>query len=126
MPDRSGYHPRHRFPTAIIAHAVWLYHQFALSYRDVEELLFERGVAVTYETVRAWVAKFGPQYAAALGPRASRPGRTWHLDEVFTRVGGRQVFLWRAIDEHGQVLDVLVSASSGACSGARAAHPSGS
>ena len=110
MPARPGYHPRHRFPVAIIAHAVWLYHRFALSLRDVEELLFERGIPVSYETVRAWVAKFGARYGAELRKRAPRPGRTWHLDEVYTRVGGEQVYLWRAVDEHGQVLDVLAQA----------------
>lgn len=108
MPDRPGHHHRHRFPAQVIAHAVWLSHRFALSLRDVEELLYERGVAVTYETIRAWVAKFGAQYAADLRKRKARPGRTWHLDEVFTRAGGRPVYLWRAVGEHGQVLDVLV------------------
>lgn len=108
MPDRPGHHHRHRFPATVIAHAVWLYHRFALSLRDVEELLLERGISVTYETVRAWVAKFGAQYAAALRKREARPGRTWHLDEVFSRVAGKQVYLWRAVDEDGQVLDILV------------------
>jgi putative transposase len=108
MPDRPGHHHRHRFPAAITAHAVWLYHRFALSLRDVEELLYERGIMVTYETIRSWVAKFGPRYAAELRKREARPGRTWHLDEVFTRIGARHVYLWRAVDEHGQVLDVLV------------------
>jgi putative transposase len=108
MRDRPGHHHRHRFPAEIIAHAVWLYHRCALSLRDVEELLFERGIQVTYETVRAWVAKFGARYAAALRKRAARPGRTWHLDEVVSRIAGKQVYLWRAVDEHGQVLDVLV------------------
>lgn len=108
MPDRPGHHHRHRFPAAIIAHAVWLYHRFALSLRDVEELLYERGITVSYETIRAGVVKFGARYAAELRKREARPGRTWHLDEVYTRVGGRQVYLWRAVDEHGQVLDVLV------------------
>ncbi len=108
MPDRPSHHHRHRFPAEIIAHAVWLYHRFALSLRDIEELLYERGIQVTYETIRAWVAKFGAQYAAALRKRAAPPGRTWHLDEVFTRAGGKPVYLWRAVDEHGQVLDVLV------------------
>ena len=108
MPDRPGHHHRHRFPATVIAHAVWLYHRVALSLRDVEELLFERGIEVTYETVRAWVAKFGPPHAAELRKREARPGRRWHLDEVYTRAGGRQVYLWRAVDEHGQVLDVLV------------------
>ncbi len=92
----------------MIAHAVWLYHRFALSFRDVEELLFERGIGVTYETVRAWVGKFGPHFAAELRRRERRPGRMWHLDEAYTRVGGKQVYLWRAVDEHGQVLDALV------------------
>ncbi len=80
MPDRPGHHHRHRFPAAVVAHAVWLYHRFALSLRDVEELLFERGIQVTYETIRAWVAKFGAVYAADLRMREARPGRTWHLD----------------------------------------------
>ena len=108
MPDRPGHHHRHRFPAAVIAHAVWLYYRFALSLRDVEELLYERGITVTYETVRVWAAKFGARYAAELRKRGARPGRTWHLDEVFTRVGGDKVYLWRAVGEHGQVPDVLV------------------
>lgn len=108
MSDRPGHHHRHRVPAAIIAHAVWLYHRFAVSLRDVEELLYERGIAVTYETVRAWVAKFGACYAAELRKHAARLGRTWHLDEVSTRAGGTQVYLWRAVDEHRPVLDVLV------------------
>lgn len=108
MPDRPGHHHRHRFPAAVIAHAVWLSHRFALSLRDVEELLFERGIQVTYEAIRTWVVKFGARYAAELRRPAVRPGRTWHMDEVYTRLGGRPVYLWRAVDEHGQVLAVLV------------------
>ena len=88
MPERPDRYHRHGFPAAIIAHAVWLYNRFALSLGDVEELLYERGVVVTYETVRAWVAKFGAHYAAALRKRAARPGRTWHMDEVFSRMPG--------------------------------------
>jgi putative transposase len=107
VPDCPGQHHRHRFPAAVIAHAVWLYHRFALRLRDVEELLFERGIRVTYETIRAWVAKFGARYAGELQKRAARPGRTWHLDGVVTRMGGKQVYLGRAVDEHGQLLDVL-------------------
>jgi len=106
--DRPGHHRRHRFPAPVIAHAVWLYHRFALSLRDVAELLHERGIGVTYETVRAWVAKFGTRYAGELRRRAPRPGRKWHMDEVFARIHGKQVYLWRAVHEHGQVLDVLV------------------
>ncbi len=99
---------RHRFPPEIIAHAVWLYFRFALSYRDVEELLAERGVIVTYETVRQWCHKFGQTYANALRRRRPRPGDKWHLDEVFIRISGVQHYLWRAVDQDGNVLDILV------------------
>jgi len=99
---------RHRFPPEIIAHAVWLYFRFALSYRDVEELLAERGVIVTYETVRQWCRKFGQTYANALRRRRPRPGDKWHLDEVFIRISGVQHYLWRAVDQDGNVLDILV------------------
>ena len=108
MPDRPGHHQRHRFPAELIAHAVWLYHRFALSLRDVEELLAERGIVVSYEAVRAWVAKFASRYAAELRQREARSGRRWHLDEVYIRIGGTHVSLWRAVDAHGQVLDVLM------------------
>jgi putative transposase len=108
MPDRPGHFHRHRFPAEIIAYAVWLYHRFALSFRDVEELLFERGIVVTYESIRAWVEKFGGHFAAELRRRERRTGRTWHLDEVFLKIRGEQVYLWRAVDEHGQVVDILV------------------
>ncbi len=99
---------RHRFPPEIIAHAVWLYFRFALSDRDVEELLAERGVIVTDETVRQWCRKFGQAYANALRRRRPRPGDTWHLDEVFIQINGKQQYLWRAVDQEGNVLDILV------------------
>ncbi len=99
---------RHRFPPAIIGHAVWLYFRFALSYRDVEELLAERGVIVTYETIRQWCRKFGQGYANELRRRRSRPGDKWHLDEVFIQINGQQHYLWRAVDQEGNVLDILV------------------
>src|SRR3982750_1753398 len=99
---------RHRFPPAIIGHAVWLYFRFALSYRDVEELLAERGVIVTYETIRQWCRKFGQQYANTLRRRRPRPGDKWHLDEVFVQINGQQHYLWRAGDPDGNVLDILV------------------
>ena len=89
------------FPGAVIAHAVWLYVRFPLSFRDVEELLAERGIRVSYETVRRWVAKFGPQFATELRKREARPGCTWHLDEMAVRIGGKQHWPWRAVDEHG-------------------------
>jgi putative transposase len=108
MPERPGHYHRHRFPAGIISYAVWLYHRFALSFRDVEELLFERGVVVTYEAISRWVTKFGGRFAAELCRRERHPGRTWHLDEVFVKIQGKQVYLWRAVDEHGQILDILV------------------
>jgi len=99
---------RHRFPPAIIGHAVWLYFRFALSYRDVEELLAERGVIVTYETIRQWCRKFGQPYANELRRRRPRPGDKWHLDEMFVGIHGVQHYLWRAVDQDGTVLDILV------------------
>src|SRR3954462_6591317 len=99
---------RHRFPPAIIGHAVWLYFRFALSYRDVEELLAERGVFVTSETIRQWCRKFGQAYANTLRKRRPRPGDKWHLDEVFVQINGVQHYLWRAVDQDGNVLDILV------------------
>ena len=98
----------HRYPAEIIAHCVWLYHRFPLSFREVEELMLVRGVIVTYETIRQWCAKFGPVYAAGLRRRQPRPGDTWHLDEVFLTINGRRHYLWRAVDQDGNVLDILV------------------
>ncbi len=105
---RTLSYKRHRFPPEIIAHAVWLYFRFALSYRDVEELLAERGVLLTYETVRQWCRKFGQTYANELRRRRPRPGDKWHLDEVFIQINGRAHYLWRAVDQDGNVLDILV------------------
>src|ERR1700704_2129052 len=101
-------HPRHRFSAEIISHAVWLYHVFSLSLRDVELLLAERGVVVSYETVRRWCRKFGQSFANCLRRRRPRPGDKWHLDEVFIRIQGVQHYLWRAVDQDGVVLDILV------------------
>jgi transposase-like protein len=99
---------RHQFPPAIIWHAVWLYVRFTLSYRDVEDLLAERGLDVSYETVRRWVSKFGPLFARELRRRRSRPTARWHLDEMAVMIAGKQSWLWRAIDGEGEVLDLLV------------------
>ncbi len=99
---------RHRFPSEIISHAVWLYHRFCLSFREVEELLAERGVTVTYETVRQWCQKFGPDYARKLKKRQGRLGDTWHIDEVFVTIQGQRQYLWRAVDQDGDVIDILV------------------
>jgi len=101
---------RHRFPPAIIGHAVWLYFRFALSYRDVEELLAERGVVLTHETIRQWCLQFGQAYASARRRRRPQTGDKWHLDEVFIPINGRQHYLWRAVDQDGTVLDILVQA----------------
>jgi putative transposase len=97
-----------RFPQEIISYAVWLYFRFNLSYRDVEELLAERGIVVTYETIRQWAWKFGQIYANQLRQRRAQPGDKWHLDEVFLTINGKKQYLWRAVDQHGNVLDVLV------------------
>jgi len=99
---------RHRFPPEIISHCVWLYFRFNLSYRDVEEMMGVRGVALTYETIRTWCRKFGQTYANGLRRRSLRPGDRWHLDEVFIRINGRTHYLWRAVDQEGEVLDILV------------------
>ena len=97
-----------RFPPEIISHTVWLYFRFSLSYRDVEDLLAERGVTVTHETVRQWCQKFGQTFANELRRRRARPGDKWHLDEVFLKINGKTHYLWRAVDQDGQVLDILV------------------
>jgi len=99
---------RHQFPPDIIRHAVWLYLRFTLSFRDVEDLLAERGLDVSYETVRRWVLKFGPLFAQELRRRRHRPTAQWHLDEMAVQIGGRQFWLWRAVDDEGEVLDLLV------------------
>ena len=98
----------HRFPAPIIQHAIWLYLRFTLSYRDVEELLAERGVDLSYDTIRRWVLKFGPAIARRLRPRRPRPGDRWHLDEMVVRIVGRRMYLWRAVDQEGEILDLLI------------------
>ena len=100
----SGY----RFPPEIIHQAIWLYLRFTLSFRDVEDLLAERGIAISHETVRRWVNHFGPIIAAELRKRRLKPHAVWHLDEVYLKIDGRMVYLWRAVDAEGEVLDVLV------------------
>src|SRR3712207_6239202 len=99
---------RHQFPAEIIRHAIWLYLRFTLSYRDVEELLAERGIETSYETVRRWVLKFGPAFARNLRRLRPRPTTKWHLDEMVISIQGRRTYLWRAVDSEGEVLDLLV------------------
>ena len=103
---RTVYYHRHRFPVEIISHCVWLYYRFALSFRDGEEMLAMRGVSLSYETVREWCLKFGQTYANALRRNTPRPGDQWHLDEVFLKINGRVHYLWRAVDQDGDVLDI--------------------
>ena len=100
----------YRFPPGIIHRAIWLYLRFTLSFRDVEDLLAERGIIVSYETIRRWVSHFGPMIAADLRKRRPKPDTTWHLDEVYLKIDGRMAYLWRAVDAEGEVLDVLVQA----------------
>ena len=98
----------YRFPPEIISHGVWLYHRFCLSFRDVEELLAKRGILVSYETIRQWCRKFGPEYARKLKGRQGRLGDIWYLDEVFVKIRGERHYLWRAVDQDGDVIDILV------------------
>jgi putative transposase len=99
---------RHRFPPEIIAQAVWLYFRFPLSLRLVEEMLLERGIVVSYETVRRWATKLGPEYARRLKRKRPSCHDIWHLDEVMITIGGQQHWLWRAVDQDGYVLDEIV------------------
>jgi len=101
---------RHRFPPLMIQHAVWLYFRFPLSFRDVEELLAERGIDVSYETIRRWTLKFGLAYARKLRRLRPRTDGRWHLDEMFASINGKRMYLWRAVDSEGEVLDILVQA----------------
>ncbi len=98
----------HRFPAVVISCAVRWYFRFQLSLRDVEELLFERGVIVTYETIRYWCDKFGARFAHRVKAAQRKPGGTWHLDEMFVTLRGEPYLLWRAVDEHGAELDILL------------------
>ena len=107
--DQISY-KRHRFPAEIIQHAVWLYCRFTLSFRDVEDLLAERGLDISYETVRGWVLKFGAAYARRIRRHRPRPDSRWHLDEMFVSIRGKKMYLWRAVDSEGEVLDILVQA----------------
>ena len=108
MHPASSPYRRHRFPAEIISHTVWLYFRFALSYRDVEEIMVVRGITLTYETIREWSLKFGQTFANGLRRRRPRPGDKWHLDEMFIKIKGRDHYLWRAVDQDGNVLDILV------------------
>ncbi len=101
---------RHRFPPDIISYAVWLYHRFNLSHRDIEDLLAERGIIVSYESIRLWCIKFGSEYARRLKRRHQGYGDTFYIDEVFVKINGKQHYLWRAVDQDGEVVDVYLQA----------------
>jgi putative transposase len=107
-PATPNLYKHHRFPGEIISHAVWLYFRFCLSHRDVAELLFVRGIIVSYEAIRKWCRKFGQPFANQLRRRRPRPGDKWHLDEVFLTINKEHYYLWRAVDQDGHVLDILV------------------
>src|SRR5437879_10957208 len=108
-----------RFPPAVIEHAVWLYHCFSLSLRDVELILAARGIVVSYESIREWGLRFGRIFANALKHRRPRPGDKWYMDEVFIRIRGKQHYLWRAVDQSGNVLDILVQSRRNAAAATR-------
>src|SRR5438128_6331639 len=107
-PADTARYKNHRFPGDIISHGVWLYYRFTLSYRDVQELLFERGITVSHEAIRKWCRKFGQDYANRLRRRRPQPGDKWYLDEVFLTINGERHYLWRAVDQDDNVLDILV------------------
>lgn len=112
-----------RFPRSIISCAVWAYHRFALSLRDVEELLAERGVIVSHETIRAWVRKFGDQMVRRLRQQHGKASDKWHLDEVVITIRGVRHWLWRAVDSEGEVLDILVQSRRNARAAQRRCRP---
>lgn len=100
---------RHRYPPQVISHTIWLYHRFTLSFRDVEEILASRGVIVSYESIRQWCLKFTPVYANSLRKKQGQLGDQWFLDEVFIKINGKQHYLWRAVDQDNNELDILVT-----------------
>jgi len=110
MNTSSTQYKRHRFPTEIIQYSVWLYYRFSLSHRDIEDLLTERGITVSYEAIRLWCNKFGPQYARRLKRRHQGFGDIFFIDEVFVKIRGKQHYLWRAVDQDGEVVDVFLQA----------------
>ena len=110
MSRSKSLYKRHRFPSEIIQYAVWLYHRFNLSHRDVEDLLAERGITVSYESIRLWCNKFGPKYVKRLKRRHQGFVDTYFIDEVFVKIQGRQQYLWRAVDQDGEVVDVFLQA----------------
>jgi len=105
---KTSIYSRHRFHPDIIRRAIWMYFRFNLSFRDVEELMIERRVDVSYETIHRWIDKFGSTYAKRIKSRSESPSPVWHLDEAYTKISSQMVYLWRAVDDEGTVLDVVV------------------
>lgn len=104
----SSTYKGYRFPRQIISHCVWLHHRFTLSFREIELLVAARGIAVSYETIRAWCARFGPEFARQAAGESTPTWRQGHLDEVFVKIGGDRKYLWRAVNQHRNVLDILI------------------
>jgi putative transposase len=119
MPSEPTTYPGHRFPAAVIRHAVWLHHLFSLSLRDIELIPAERGVVVSYESIRRWCLRFGADFAVKLCKRRPRPGDIWHMDAVILKINGELFYLWRTVDQHGVVLDILVQESRNATAAKR-------
>ena len=108
MKRSTALYKGHRFPAEIIQYAVWLYHRFSLSHRDIEDLLAERGITVTYESIRLWCIKFGLKYVRRLKKKHQGYGDTFFIDEVFVKIDGKQHYLWRAVDQDGEIVDVFL------------------
>ena len=108
MKRSTTMYKRHRFPPEIIQYAVWLYHRFSLSHRDIEDLLAERGITVSYESIRLWCNKFGLKYVRRLRKKHQGYGDTFFIDEVFVKIDGRQYYLWRAVDQDGEIVDIFL------------------
>jgi putative transposase len=118
-PTRHPRYARHRFPAEVISYAIWLYFRFPLSLRMVEEMLAARGILVSHETVRQWALKFGQNFANQIRRGLPAPGDKWHLDEVVISIAGKKHWLWRAVDQHGAVLDILVQSRRNATAAKR-------
>jgi len=108
MMNSTSTYPGYRYPSQIISHAVWLYHRFTLSYRNIEEILAARGLVVSYETIRNWCTKFGPSYSRENRKLRGAMNDTWYMDEVFIKINGVLHYLWRAVDENGDEIDILI------------------
>jgi len=109
MNVQEARYPNYRFPIAVISHAIWLYNRFTLSYRDVSDLLFQRGIEVSHQTIKDWNERFGAQFAAEVRKRRRKPSRRWHMDEVHVKIKAKRCYLWRAVDDDGVALDILVT-----------------